>query len=51
MSTEKQTFEDAWMEGEAPAAPEHAKKKQVSDAARTAEAEAFANSWKELKDE
>lgn len=46
------TFEEAWREDEdTPANAEHAKKKATADAERTAEAEAFANSWKELKDE
>ena len=54
MSKTKQTFEEAWREDEdgmTQAQLDHEKKRQIADAARTAEAEAFANSWKELKDE
>lgn len=54
MSKEKQTFEEAWREDEdgmTQGQLDVAKKKEVIDAARTAEDAEFANSWKELKDE
>lgn len=51
MSKDKQTFEDAWLDGEAPAAPEHARKKKAADDERMAESAAFSASWNELKDE
>ena len=51
MNQQAQTFEDAWLDGEAPAAPEHARKKKAADEAMTAEAAEFAASWKDPKDE
>lgn len=49
--SKEQSFEDAWLDGEAPAAPEHARKKRANDDALTAEAAEFSDSWKELEDE
>ena len=54
MSKTAQTFEEAWREDEdgmTQAQLDHEKKRQVADAAKTAEDVEFANSWKELKDE
>ena len=55
MSNEqKQTFEEAWREDEDGMTQPQLdleKKRQVADAARTAEANEFADTWKELKDE
>jgi hypothetical protein len=50
MTQQAQTFEDAWLDGEAPATPEHDKKKRASDDALKAEAAEFSDSWKELED-
>jgi hypothetical protein len=50
----KQTFEEAWREdedGPTQGQLDAIKKKQVADAAKTAEDAEFADSWKALKDE
>ena len=53
MSKKEQTFEEAWIEdknGLTQSQLDHIKKKQIADAAKTAEDVEFADSWKELKD-